>query len=656
MIKPAHIQWSNGTPISSEFDDVYFNTQSGVDETRYVFLHHNNLAARWNNPALNHFTIAETGFGTGLNFLCAWDLWQQCSQPQQDLHFISVEKFPLRLDDLTRAVEKLPDFSHLTKSLLKQYPALVPGWHSLYFEATESHGSVTLHLFFGDIHDWLPNIHAKVDAWFLDGFAPKKNPDMWDHRLFHQMARLTKPNGTVATFTSAGVVKRGLSAAGFSLQKAPGFGKKRQMLTAKQSYETGPCIPDFLTDKPWFNYQVKQPIHKQAIVIGAGIAGCSTAHSLAKRGWIVHLLEQSSHIAAGASGNAQGVLYAKLASKLNPLSDFYLAGYLHTLRVLNQQLPDKQNWNDCGVLQMALTPKEDSRQQAFLQHQDLSAILSGATKEQASILSGVPLEHNALHFQHGAWLYPTDLCTALIKHKNIHLHLNCKVEQLNKNQQTFWQVLSNNDTVNAINASAVVVCAAQQSCTLDQLSFLPTKPIAGQVTQIDLSHLPLQTALCGEGYVTPTHLGKINFGASYRLNSDNTDITEKDNQDNFTRLKKDFPAVAQFINSNSPMVGRSSVRSTSPDYTPIAGPVCNTRIFAEQFEKLKKNKHWRFYESATFEEGLFVNLGHGSRGLTSAPLCGELVAAQANNDPWPMPKYIANLLSPNRFLVKHIND
>lgn len=656
MITPAQIHWSNGTPMSSQFDDVYFNTQSGIDETRYVFLQHNHLAQRWKNTSFDHFTIAETGFGTGLNFLCAWDLWQQCSQPEQDLHFVSVEKFPLQLQDLTQAVQKLPEFSLLSQQMLNQYPALVPGWHTLYFKGSKLHGSVTLHLFFGDLHDWLPNINASVDAWFLDGFAPKKNPDMWDHRLFHQMARLTKPGGTVATFTSAGVVKRGLSAAGFRLEKAPGYGKKRQMLTAKQTYETGPRIPHFLTDKPWFNYSGLMQNNKCAFVIGAGIAGCSTANSLAKRGWTVHLLEQEDRIAAGASGNAQGVLYAKLASKLNPLSEFYLAGYLHSLRLLNQLLPNKENWNDCGVLQMALSAKEETRQHAFLQYQDLSAILDGVDSNAASELSGVSLNNSALHFKQGAWLYPTDLCNALIQHKHIHLHLNCQVNGITKFANNLWQVHSNIDHINKIECSVMVVCAAQQSRTLTQLNFIPTKPIAGQVTQIDTENLPLKTALCGEGYVTPAHLGKINFGASYRLNSDDTTITQQDNEDNLVRLTKDFPTVADFIDSKNIMTGRCSVRCTSPDYTPIAGPVCSTSHFNKQFAQLKKNKHWRFYEEASFEAGLFVNLGHGSRGLTSAPLCGELIAAQINNDPWPMPKYVANLLSPNRFLVKQIND
>ena len=323
MIKPAQIQWTDGTPVSTQFEDVYFHKANGLEETEYVFLHHNQLTERWSDlkkqSDKQHFTIAETGFGTGLNFLCAWDLWQKNSKPEHTLHFLSVEKFPLEKASLKTALEQWPQLEHLGEQLIEHYPKLVPGWHSIHLNNTTEHcGAIVLHLFFGDIHDWLDQIHAQVDAWFLDGFAPAKNPDMWSDHLFLQMAKLSPAFATVATFTASGLVKRGLQAAGFEIKKVKGFRNKREMLTAKQMYTNGPQAPLWIEQKPWFihpnlktalsNSQAKKTEQKHAVIIGAGIAGCSTAHSLAKRGWRVSILDERDQWANGASGNAQGAL------------------------------------------------------------------------------------------------------------------------------------------------------------------------------------------------------------------------------------------------------------------------------------------------------------------------------------------------------------
>ncbi len=158
--------------------------------------------------------------------------------------------------------------------------------------------------------------------------------------------------------------------------------------------------------------------------------------------------------------------------------------------------------------------------------------------------------------------------------------------------------------------------------------------------------------LCGDSYITPSHNDNTNFGASYRVNSDNTLETNEDHQHNLDKLKQNFPTVASQLNKPVTLTGRVSVRCTTPDYSPIAGPICDAQIFDECFKELKKNRKWTFNQEAPFLKGLFVNLGHGSRGLSSAPICAELIAAQVNQEPWPMPKALAELLNPNRFLVK----
>jgi tRNA 5-methylaminomethyl-2-thiouridine biosynthesis bifunctional protein len=662
MIKQAQIQWSNGSPVSTEFDDVYFSQISGIDETRYVFLQHNALPQRWlENPKDTH-TIAETGFGTGLNLLCAWQQWQEYSQPDQTLHFVSVEKYPLEKESLKQALLQWPELTEFSEALLSVYPPLVSGWHVINLPSLKSStGRVVLHLYLGDIHDWLNQMTAKVDAWFLDGFAPSKNPDMWGPHLYHAMARLSDQHTTMATFTAAGDVRRGLKAAGFTTHKAKGFGKKREMLYGEFTASQGPIPPTWLNDKPWFSPNIKTPASKKhAIVIGAGIAGCASAYSLATRGWKVTLIDQHKCVANGASGNAQGVLYAKLASDMNIQSEFYLAGYLYSLQLLKHVMPDKKNWDNCGVLQLAFSEKEHKRQQQFCEKFDLNDVVVAVDKQQASELAGTQLDHSGLYFKDGAWVYPTAWCEALINHPNIEFLAEHKASKLMQDEKSHWHLtvesIDSNSQVTAkeLTADSVIICSAHDANKLEQLSFLPTKPIAGQVTQNPTQDMKLNMVLCGDSYVTPAHNHTLNFGATYRLKSENCDITQADHEENLAKLNKNFPSVAQQLNQHEPAKGRVSVRCTTPDYVPIVGNVCDNLGFKQRFAQLNKSKHWRFFEAAPFLKGLYLNIGHGSRGLSSAPLCAELIAAQMNNEPWPITKSQTQMLSPNRFLVNQV--
>lgn len=662
MIKPAQITWSDDTPISTEFDDVYFSKASGLDETRYVFIKQNHLPERWANHPASQFTIAETGFGTGLNFLCAWQQWLEQSRKGQTMHFVSVEKFPLKKADLITALEKWPELSPLAKTLCDYYPELVSGWHSIHLPTpTElqdsSTGEVVLHLYFGDIHDWLSETTAQIDAWFLDGFAPAKNPEMWQPKLFSQMARLSHANTTVATFTAAGLVKRGLKGAGFKVKKAKGFGKKRDMIVADYQSTIGPVLPNYVCQSPWLCIPQNEA-EKDVIIVGAGIAGCSTAYSLAQRGYKVKLLEKKEDIANGGSGNAQGVIYAKLPVQFTTQSDFYLSGYLYSLRTLKQTLGEpkrinsQQQWDDCGVLQLALNEKEQQRQIKFENNHDLQSIIARVSAEQASELAGIKLKHDGLWFKNGAWVYPKAWCEALIKHENISLITKCTVENI-QYCDAQWQVQCSIDKeAKAFNSSNLVICSAYEAKKLDALSFLPTKAMAGQVSQAKQHSLTLNTVLCGDSYVTPMHDGKVNFGASYRVNSTATEIRAEDTDHNLKSLMDNFPTVAEQV--DVALGGRASVRCSTPDYTPIVGAVCEPESFFTDFEPLRKNKKWRFRQPSKFYQNLYLNLGHGSRGLSTAPLCAELVAAQMNNEPWPLKTSTAEILSPNRFLVNQL--
>ncbi len=266
QVEWSHVEWNQGQPYASAFQDVYFSSDNGLLETEYVFLEGNQLSARWQNLKANTFTIAETGFGTGLNFLCAAKLWLETAPQEAVLHFTSLEKYPVNIADLTSALQLWPELQEFSKPFLAEYENILPT--ELLNKALTLNkeppinkelplnkiqdfnqrksvmlfdNRVQLTLLIGDATDCLKTINlekfslqssrsAAVDAWFLDGFSPSKNPDMWQSALFEQMTKLSNRNTTFATFTSAGAVRRGLIAAGFAVNKKVGFGKKREML------------------------------------------------------------------------------------------------------------------------------------------------------------------------------------------------------------------------------------------------------------------------------------------------------------------------------------------------------------------------------------------------------------------------------------------
>lgn len=229
-ITPVKLAWDKGTPLSMQHKDFYFSLKNGLEETQYVFIQANGLPQRFCEGELSQpFVIAETGFGTGLNFLATWDSWKKIEDPKRPLHFISVEKYPLTKSDIQASINCWPQLAHLSEGLIESYPDLAPGVHELSFEQ----GQVLLTLILGDANSDLDGYSFEADSWFLDGFSPSKNPSMWTDQLFSVMAKHSKETTTLSTFTAASMVKKGLEKAGFVISKLTGFGAKREMIVGK---------------------------------------------------------------------------------------------------------------------------------------------------------------------------------------------------------------------------------------------------------------------------------------------------------------------------------------------------------------------------------------------------------------------------------------
>lgn len=648
MTHYAMLDWQQNEPLSTTFGDIYFSRRNGLAETHHVFLQHNRLPERFATlPDAGQFTIAELGFGTGLSFLCAWRCFCSHAPASARLHFISIDKYPLSPTDLAQALAHWPELAPESLALQQHYQAITPGWHRFHF----AQHRITLTFIVGDVRDVLPKLDATVDAWFLDGFAPAKNPEMWHPSLFNTMATFSYPGTSFATFTSAGIVRRGLMAAGFQVAKAPGWGHKREI-----SYGTLRQSPPLPWQAPWFA-RPTPPCVKTAIVIGGGLSGASTAWSLACRGWQVTLIERHTTLANEASGNPQGILYTKLSAHNTALTQWVLSGHGYSSRLLSTLLGnDSDQWQSCGIIQLAFDTNERVRQQELIAAGLPDDFVHAVAQEHASQLAGLTLPHAGLYFPQGAWVSPPALVNAMCAHPNIQLRLATPVHQLtwDATHQT-WTALGPQGPI--VRGATVILATAADTASFADTRHLPLKRIRGQITitRATPASSALKTILCAQGYVLPTRHNQHSIGASFKFTEDDLTVRADEHEENLAMLSKLSPTLYNTLchDTKSPPTvegGRAAFRCTSPDYMPLIGPVVRPSDFVSTWHALRHNAALQLTTPAPWVPNLYVNTAHGSRGLVSAPLSGEIIAAYLNNEPAPVSRTLMEAIHPNRFV------
>lgn len=674
QLTTASVHWHEGQPQSTLFGDVYYSRDNGYAESNHVFIDGNDLRTRWAAlPPQSVFTIMETGFGTGLNFLVAVELWLAMSPPGSYLNFVSVEKFPLRREDMAQALSAWPQLATVKDQLLEHYPAPVPGFHRLWLFDNR----VCLTLILDDGIKALEDLatsdhplfdrghHPLADAWFLDGFAPAKNPDLWCQPLFDLMARLSKPGTTASTFTVVKPVREGLKQAGFSVRKTPGHGRKWSMLRASFNApeDSAGHIPAENNHRrnaafapPWY----LSPFHKcekRALVIGGGIAGCTSAAALVKRGWQVTIIERHPQLAAEASGNPQGILYPRLSVEDLALSVFARQALCHAIHYYQPLWQQEGLGKQCGVL---VLPESDRDRQHFpliaKRYQQATKLVTALHGKQLEDAAGVGLDHTiGLFFPRLGWVVPPAVCAALaagcevIEAEVTRLHFDPSHQQ--------WQVFSG-DSVTA-TAPVVILASGHGVTQFEQTAHLPVRQIRGQISAVaaNAASARLQTVICGAGYLAPACNGEHTLGATYDLDDTETTVRAVDHQRNLATLSATDPALGRLFDAEeSPLSisGRAGLRCTTPDYLPIAGPAPNLDGYIVCYSDLRRNARADIPRPGPCWPGLWLNCGHGSRGFTYAPLAAELIASQISGDPLPLPRQLAMALHPGRFIIRDL--
>lgn len=643
------IDWIDGQPYSPQFGDVYFSRASGIDESRHVFIEGNRLPERFAALAPGTaFSIGETGFGTGLNFLCAWHAFEASAPQDARLHFVSTELLPLTAADLARALDLWPALRHLATQLLEQWDELAAGWQRFVFAG----GRITLTLLIGDARATLPQLDGVINAWFLDGFAPSRNPELWTPQLMLAISAHSHPGTTCATYSSAGDVRRALQAAGFHVEKTAGFGPKREMLRAV-------CVsPAPLPYRaPWLQHPAGTPMPRTAIVIGAGLAGTAAAASLAARGVEVTVIERHDTIAGAASGNAQGVLYAKLSPHDTALTRLLTAGMEFSLREIARRLPEDGNaWSRCGVLQLAHDAAEVTRQHALARQGWPSSFLRSVGPGEASAIAGVTIAVEALHLARAGWVHPPALCAAFVRHPRIRVIARHEALRIDRVASGDWRVACAGTW--SAQAPVVVIATGADTRAFAATAHLPTHVIRGQLTHLERNEVSarLATVLCGDGYIAPARAGLHCLGATFGIRDADTGVRTEDHRENLATLRALSPTLADAYpeaeQDPGRCSGRAALRCVAPDYLPIVGPLTDAASFAARYARLSKDATTPFEEPAPWLAGLFVCVAHGSRGLLTAPIAAELIAAGMFGEPAPVPAAVVDALAPSRFFAR----
>jgi len=614
MEHSERLDWHDGQPVSRRFGDVYFSRAGAVQETAHVFLQGNRLPERFAAmPAAGRFVVGETGFGTGLNFLCTWRLFERAAPANAQLDFVSTERYPLPAEDIIAALTPWPELEPWRARLLAQYAALAPGWHRFDFAPHR----VRLTLLVGDARDTLPALHGLVDAWFLDGFSPARNPQLWEPQLLRTIGRLSAAGASVTTYSCAGAVRRGLGDAGFEVRKCAGFGSKREMLAG-----------DYRGPAP--TRARRAPGH--VAVVGAGLAGCAVASSLARRGWEAVVIERRDGIAAEASGNPQGMLYARLSGQDGPLSQLVGTGYQHSLRLLRRLLPcDGMAWSDAPLLQLAFEAHEQRRHDALERLAWPRALLHGVDQTEAAAVAGVALPFGGVVFPGGGWVHPPALCAAMLATPGIDMRAGARVAALRESGGS-WEVRDDHRLL--LRADAVVLANAGHACELTQSAHLPLHWNRGQVSLVPASAgLALRAVVCAQRYIAPARDGVHSVGATFERSADSA-VRAGDNAENLAALRAFAPALHEALGGDrldpAALAARAGLRCVSPDYLPLAGALAEPQ--------------------GTPLPGLYASVAHGSRGLITAPLCGELLADLIDGTPALLPAQLVRALDPCRFL------
>jgi len=650
----TNLIWRDGQPYSEMFDDIYYSSDdsesiSGEHEFNHVFFKNNGLPERWSGE--HDFIIAELGFGSGLNCILTIREWlKHTADDVQNkcLHYIAFEKYPLSPEAIKELVSRYPELNKYCDELLDVYPPAVEGSHRRHLFDNR----VVIHYKFMDAYEALKNESYNVDAWYLDGFSPAKNVDMWSQVLFKKIAQNSHRKTTCSTYTAAGFVKRNLQNAGFKVDKVDGYGKKREMLVAKlDDYKQEPVK---FSDQPWFIQPVKPdyPV-KQATIIGAGIAGLCVAYSLVKRGWSVTVIDKHGDVAKETSSNPAAIVYPRLAVNDDIDTTFNTEAFCYAVYILSmlQNKHREKFWSADGLLQLFDKKKISKIINKFQFNKDFIS-LSEFCNDKALMKTIMKNTQQAcVEYKAAGVVLPQVLCDVLVKECGERLNIvHADINNIRYDNKR-WLCFTEDDSV--YETEVLVIASGVQLNDFGLEINFPVKKVRGQVVVLKnkSESRDITQAVNAGVYLTPLTNGKHYLGATYSRNSHSIEVDDKDTDTLLAALDKIYPGVFVGKDVDSFWVG---FRAMSKDRVPIAGAVPDVQYYEEHYADINHGKKNKVYLPARYLKGLYVSAAHGSRGFATSFICAELIASQIKGEPSPVSKAMLDYLSPSRFVVNDL--
>jgi len=690
LVKPAEIEWRDGLPFSLEFDDIYFSRHGAVEESTHVFIEGNQLPDDWNANPEKDFTIAELGFGSGLNFLNTVSHWLNHQSKTkstlakvnpQHLNYVAIEKRPFTKNDLIKVSKLWPQFQNISQQLLLNYPSQTYGRHQISFKDW----NVSLTLMWMPIEDAFIDLiqecsaqenKIKFDHWFLDGFSPQKNTSMWDEKNAFQIAQLSKVGTRLATYSVAEAVKRPLIEAGFKIIKRKGFAKKREMLTSmlqdKHVDENESKFINIKHETPWFNIiNVKPTRNPKVAIIGAGIAGCATAYCLSNKGFSCDIYESKPEIAGGASGASAGVFHPQLSSDMNFGSQFSWLSYLTLLRFLSSLTVKEKAKIIISEGVHRFLENEGSKRKLIELSKNLK--LSHWIKENdnnSKINSSVYSTENerSIYFPDSAVLDMPALCQLYldkIKNDFANVYVNSKVTSFTR-EGNVWQVNSN---FGRKSYTHIVFCGGAKSHLLNDFNVTAVNTTRGQTCQFESPALAkiIKQTLSDQIYLVPqTKKGNNQFqlGATFENDKDKIFEDGKLNPESqktlLNRTSKLFhelsiPCLTEKQMAQFPLKGSVGYRLQSNDRLPMVGAMIDQHKLIKDFSSFGQKRLLRNSMSNYNQPGIWLNTAYGSHGLMHSLLASNHLASLISSSISPLDFTLSNHLHPARFLIKQLN-
>ncbi len=418
--------------------------------------------------------------------------------------------------------------------------------------------------------------------------------------------------------------------------------------------------------QPWFTYPDYTWKDKTATVIGAGIAGSQVAWHLAKRGWKVTVIERHAKPATEASGNLAGIISPKVTAKPSLGEDFYFQCYQYTLQQIEElqastdsdNNSETLNWNPVGVLQLAYKERDIQRWKQLQQRSFCKSLLQCVDAETASLIANVEIPYPAVYFPQAGWINPASFCNTLLSHENITLETDTHALDIDY-QNDQWRI--NSSRSHSLSQTEALIICSGKDLNFAPISSLPSEVIAGQTSLAIQQHddqtsldSNLNTVLDHEGYITPVinDQQQLLFGATYDRGSSNSSTSANANQQNFDKLRCHLPNLAKELVSIES--GHAAIRSVTPDRLPLLGAVADLATYQRDYADLHHGKHWKTYADASYHPKLFISAAYGSRGLTTAGLCADILASIINGDASPVSRKLLDALHPARFTIRRL--